>query len=227
MLEVKNLKKEYGKRQVLSNVNFTVNKGESLGLLGPNGAGKTSLLKLICGLLKPSDGRITFYNIAPDHIATIFEDQRFLGHISAVRNIDLFMQIVADTKSIDWNKIFVKYGLEHSKNTKYKFYSSGMKRKLDLMSIFISEHKSFYILDEPTNGLDIDSIIVFNLQIIELTERKDRTFIISSHHADELEKICDRFIIINGGKILADITKNEVLQSYGKLEAAYISIISK
>lgn len=226
MLTIKNLIKNYGNRQVIKNLNFTLNKGESLGILGPNGAGKTTLLKIICGLNKPSDGGIILNDMRPDQIATIFEDQRFLSHLSGFKNIKLFLESFPDTKKPDWNEFFFKYDLYDNKHIKYKFYSSGMKRRMDLMSIFINGNKALYILDEPTNGLDIDSIILFNQIVINIIKEKRGTFIISSHHADELVKICDRFLIINKGSLLAEIKKEELLQKYGSLENAYLSLVS-
>lgn len=224
MLDVKNVSKVYGRKQVLKNISFHLDKGESLGILGPNGAGKTTLLKIISGLISPSSGKVISKYGQSSQRGAIFDDQRFLNHLSGLTNIRLFMQSLTD-KDFDWDEAFAKYGLHDSKNVKYKFYSSGMKRRLDLMSIFI-EDKSFYVLDEATNGLDIDSVILFIKKVINLIVEESKTFIISSHRVAEMEKICDRFLILNEGRILKEIKKEEALLQYGSLENAYCSIIS-
>jgi ABC-2 type transport system ATP-binding protein len=225
MLEVKNLFKSYGKKQILKNVSFHLNKGESLGILGPNGAGKTTLLKVICGLIIPSSGTITFKHQPSIQMGAIFDDQRFLGHLSGLSNLKLFAHTLSNIKNVDWEEVFIKYGLHSSKHVKYKFYSSGMKKRLDLMSVFI-EPKSLYVLDEPTNSLDIDSIIIL-YQTVSGLLKENKTFIVSSHHVAEMEKICHRFLIMDKGSIILEIKKEDVLKNYGSLENAYCSHISK
>ncbi|HET8792443.1 MAG TPA: ABC transporter ATP-binding protein, partial [Nitrososphaeraceae archaeon] len=222
MIEIKNLSKIYKGKKILSNLSFSIKKGEVWGILGPNGAGKTTLLKIICGLVKPSEGQIVLNNINAKQIATIFEDHHFLRHLSGIKNMKLFLKSFHE-KKIDLQEEFKKYGLDESKQIKYKFYSSGMKKRLDLMSIFC-EDKLLYLLDEPTNTLDIDSIILFNLQVISL-KNNNKAFIVSSHHANELEKICSNFLLMNKGTVLCQMTKEETLQNFGSLENAYSAVI--
>lgn len=223
MIEIRNLSKEYGKKQVLNNINFSLNNGQVLGVLGPNGAGKTTLLKIICGLVKPSNGQVILNGARPDQIATIFEDQRFLGHLSGLKNMKLFLSMYGEELRLD--ERFQKFGLEHSKKVKFKVYSSGMKRRLDLMSISVNG-KRLYLLDEPTNALDIDSMISFNQQVISL-KNEGKSLLIASHHALELEKICDSFLLIDRGVVVAEMSKEELLGSFDSLETAYRSIIRK
>jgi ABC-type multidrug transport system ATPase subunit len=222
MIELKNVSKQYGSKPILNNISFSLHQGEVLGILGPNGAGKTTLLKIICGLTKPSAGRVFLNGIVPAQIATIFEDQRFLGQLSGVKNIMLFMSSIGE-KEFSLEKKFEQYGLAKSKRLKYKVYSSGMKKRMDLMSVFVSR-KRLFLLDEPTNGLDIDGMIAFNHQVISL-RNEGKSFIICSHHAVELEKICDVFLLIDRGTVVSQMGKQELLRNFNSLEGAYRSMI--
>jgi ABC-type multidrug transport system ATPase subunit len=223
MLEVINLSKSYGKKNILQDVSFHLHQ-ECLGLLGPNGAGKSTLLKIICDLVKPSEGSIVLSGIQRSEIATVFEEHRFLDHLSGLQNVNLFLNTIPGAGKPYWPTTFDRFGLSDSKNVKYKFYSSGMKRRLDLMSVLLA-NKQLFLLDEPTNALDINSIIAFSDEIIAL-KKQGKAFIISSHHAGELEKVCDRFLIINKGRILVSMKKEEMLNIYETLEKAYLSILS-
>jgi ABC-type multidrug transport system ATPase subunit len=224
VIEVRNLSKQYGKKPILKGISFSLNEGEVLGILGPNGAGKTTLLKLICGLAKPTHGEVILNNISSHQIAAIFEDQHFLGQLSGIKNMKLFMSTMGE-KEFSLEKKFQEFGLAESKNVKYKVYSSGMKKRMDLMSIFVNR-KRLFLLDEPTNGLDIDGMIAFNQQVISL-KSEGRSFIIASHHALELEKICGLFLLIDRGSVVSQISKEELARNFGSLEGAYRSMIRK
>ena len=224
VIEIRNVSKHYGKKQILNKISFSLNQGEVLGILGPNGAGKTTLLKIICGLVKPSDGQVILNGLTPNQIATIFEDQRFLGQLSGMKNMKLFMSSIGE-KEFALEEKFEQFGLAESKDVRYKVYSSGMKKRMDLMSIFVSG-KRLFLLDEPTNGLDIDGMITFNQQVTYL-KNEEKSFIVASHHALELEKICDFFLLIDRGAIVSQISKEELVRNFDSLESAYRSMIRK
>jgi ABC-2 type transport system ATP-binding protein len=224
MVEAKNICKRYGKKLILNNISFSLDCGKAIGILGPNGAGKTTLLKIICGLTKSTSGQIELKEISRSQIVTILEDQHFFGHLSGIKNLEIYLDTSCN-KKFDLARQFNLYGLEESKKVKYKHYSSGMKKRLDLMSVFIDD-KQLYLLDEPTNALDIDSIISLNDQIVSL-KNKGKSFIICSHHAQELEKICDYFLLMHEGAVLETLAKQEVLQKFGSLENTYRSLIFK
>lgn len=224
MIQVRNVSKQYGKRPILSNISFSLNQVEVLGILGPNGAGKTTLLKIICGLTKPNDGQVILNGLASNQIATIFEDQRFLGQLSGITNMNLFLSTIGE-RELSLEKKFEQFGLAESKRVKYKVYSSGMKKRMDLMSIFVSG-KRLFLLDEPTNGLDIDGMIAFNQQVGSL-KNQGKSFVVASHHALELEKICDFFLLIDRGAVIAQMGKEELFNNFDSLEGAYRSLIHK
>lgn len=222
IIEVKQLNKLYQKAYILKDINFSLSEGKCLGILGPNGAGKTTLLKIICKLIRPTSGEVNFLKIVSKEIATIFDDQHFLNHLSGKKNIKIFMETVYG--NFDAHIDIQKYKLDNFGDKKYKLFSSGMKRKLDLASIFLNENKVLFLLDEPTNMLDIESIHTFNAKI-NFLKLQSKSFIIASHNAYELEKICDQFLFINKGIILCELSKKEVFTKFISLEAAYRSIL--
>jgi ABC-type multidrug transport system ATPase subunit len=201
-----------------------LNKGEILGILGPNGSGKTTLLKIICGLAKPSDGKVILNGLSSREIATIFEDQRFLGQLSGIKNMSLFLRTIGERK-LSLEKTFEQFGLGESMRVKYRVYSSGMKKRMDLMSVFVP-NKQLFLLDEPTNGVDIDGIIAFKEQILSL-RNEGKSFILSSHHATELERMCDFFLLIDRGTLIAQISKEQIANNFDSLEEAYRLLIQK
>jgi ABC-type multidrug transport system ATPase subunit len=222
VLELKNISKQYGRKPILDRISFSLHGGQVVGILGPNGAGKTTLLKIICGLTRPSSGEVILSGVARAQIATIFEDQRFLGQLSGLKNMTLFLNSIGE-KEFSLEKNFEQYGLAESKHVKYKVYSSGMKKRMDLMSIFVSG-KRLFLLDEPTNGLDIDGLIAFNHQVTAL-KNEGKSFVVCSHHALELEKISDLFLLIDNGTVVSQMGKEDLVRNFNSLENAYRSII--
>ena len=224
MLAVRNVSKQFSSKPVLNGISFSLKEGEVLGIVGPNGAGKTTLLKTICGLVKPTSGEVVLNGVTANQIATIFEDQRFLGQLSGIKNMKLFLSAIGEDE-LSLEKKFEQFGLAESKKVKYKLYSSGMKKRMDLMSIFVSG-KRLFLLDEPSNGLDIDGMIAFNQQVASI-KNEGKSFVIASHHSLELEKICDRFLLISGGTLIAQLSKDELFNDFDSLESAYRSLIPK
>lgn len=222
MLAVTNVAKQFGSKPVLTGISFSLKEGEVLGLVGPNGAGKTTLLKTICGLVKPTSGEVVLNGVTANQIATIFEDQRFLGQLSGIKNMRLFLSVIGEDE-LSLEKKFEQFGLAESKKVKYKLYSSGMKKRMDLMSIFVSG-KRLFLLDEPSNGLDIDGMIAFNQQVTSI-KNEGKSFVIASHHSLELEKICDRFLLIGRGTVISQMSKHELFNNFDSLEGAYRSLL--
>jgi ABC-2 type transport system ATP-binding protein len=186
--------------------------------------GKTTLLKTICGLAKPSNGRIILHGLNSHHIATIFEDQRFLGQLSGRKNMKLFLNTIGEREA-SLEKKFEQFGLRESMDAKFRVYSSGMKKRMDLMSVFVGG-KRLFLLDEPTNGLDIDGMIAFNEQVMSI-KKMGKSFILASHHALEMEKICDLFLLIDKGTVVSQMSKQELLNGFDSLESVYSSLIQK
>lgn len=211
-IEVKNLTKLYGEQKAIDNVTFTVNKGEIVGFLGPNGAGKSTTMKIITGYLQPDEGEAIVSGIAVkkqplEAKATIgylpeanplYYDQyvrEYLGFIADVHGVP------AKTKKERIEGVIQTVGLSLESNKKIGQLSKGYKQRVGLAAALIHDPQVL-ILDEPTTGLDPNQIVEIREVIKALGQNK--TVLFSSHILQEVEAICDRVIIINRGKLVAN-----------------------
>lgn len=209
---VENVTKRYGVQKAVDNVSFRVRTGEVLGFLGPNGAGKTTTMKAITCFLAPNEGDIQVGGISirdnPDEI------KKNIGYLpennplySDMPVID-YLYFVASLHQIPRNKIKERIiemvhlcGLEGEKHKKINELSKGYKQRVGLAQALIHDPKVL-VLDEPTSGLDPNQI----MEIRDLIRKigREKTVILSSHILAEVEATCDRILIINKGKIVAD-----------------------
>ena len=222
---VENLTKKYGAQRAVDNISFRVKTGEILGFLGPNGAGKTTTMKAIVTYLTPNEGDIHVGNFSihqnPDEI------KKMIGYLpennplySDMPVID-YLKFVAELQGIEKAKIKDKIlemiticGLEGEKHKKIGELSKGYKQRVGLAQALIHDPQVL-VLDEPTAGLDPNQIV----EIRELIKKigREKTVILSSHILAEVEATCDRILIINKGKIVADGTSKDLRkQSEGR-----------
>lgn len=186
MLTINNLTVSYGKKIVLERLQLNLEFAKIHGLVGLNGAGKTTLLNTLYGF-KSKDSGLILYNDLPLKriVVSYLETENFYySNITGKEYLSLFQRLTNDYNLDDWNKIF-KLPLDQLIDS----YSTGMKKKLVLMAI-LKQDKEIVILDEPFNGLDIESSKVLSLIIARLKE-KGRTIIITSHILESLTNICD------------------------------------
>ena len=244
-IEVKNLTKIYGEQKAIDNVTFTVNKGEIVGFLGPNGAGKSTTMKIITGYLQPDEGEAIVSGIAVKKQplqakATIgylpeanplYYDQyvrEYLGFIADVHSVP------AKIKKERIEGVIQTVGLSLESNKKIGQLSKGYKQRVGLAAALIHDPEVL-ILDEPTTGLDPNQIVEIREVIKTLGQNK--TVLFSSHILQEVEAICDRVIIINRGKLVANdklsnlrqqVSNNNLLRVTFKepLEAAWLERLS-
>lgn len=205
ILELKNISKEYNDYKALDNVSFSLNEGEIVGLIGPNGAGKTTLMRIIVGLTKQYDGEINL--IDNTSIGCVIETPSFYPYMTGYENL----KYLAELNDVSAEKVMETIellGLKEALNKKVKGYSLGMRQRLGIAAALLREPK-LLILDEPTNGLDPTGIHELRSYIKDIAVKKGITVLISSHILSELEKICDKAIIIKHGKIidLLDVNK--------------------
>lgn len=216
VLKCENLEKRVGKNILVENINFTINKGDVVGFIGANGAGKTTTIKLILGLIKLTKGKVLIngFDIKKDFIRAIEK----VGAI--VETPDLYMylsgydnlKITANNyKNISKDRIYEVakiVGLENRIKDKVSTYSLGMRQRLGIAEAIINSPE-LLILDEPTNGLDIEGVIEVRNLIKDLSEKKDIAILISSHNLPEIENVCNRIIAIKNGKLILDNTLEE------------------
>ncbi len=206
-IKVRNINKFINDRKILDNINFDIYEGEIVGLVGPNGAGKSTLLKIMSGLYPYHDGIVEYFGIdlknnfekAMSLVGTLIESPDLYKNLSGKDNLELFKSMF---KGVDENRVkeIVKIvEMEKHLGKKFKTYSLGMKERLGIAASLINKPK-ILILDEPTNGLDPVGIKkIMNL----LKGMKNTTILISSHMLSEIEKLCDKIIFINDGKIIS------------------------
>ena len=207
VLEVNNLKKTIGKREIIKGVSFEINSGEIFGFLGPNGAGKTTTIRMLVGLIKPTDGEIKIcgYDLKRDtskalkEVGAVVENPELYKYLSGRENL---MQIAIIRKiSKEQVEATIKLvGLENRIDDKVRKYSLGMKQRLGLAASLLSRPK-LLILDEPTNGLDPSGILDFREVVQKAAREIDMAVFVSSHILSEVQNLCDKVAFINDGVI--------------------------
>lgn len=209
-ITVNNLTKNYGAQKAVDDISFTVNKGEIVGFLGPNGAGKSTTMKIITGYLPASAGSTTVCGIPV--IENSNETKKKIGYLPEANPLyyDMYVREYLDfitnihtvkNKKEKIEEVIKTVGLTVEANKKIGQLSKGYKQRVGLAAALIHDPEVL-ILDEPTTGLDPNQII----EIRELIKKlgADKTVLFSSHILQEVQAICDRVVIINKGKIVAD-----------------------
>ena len=217
ILECKNLSKAYGNKTALSHINLTLESGRIIGLLGPNGSGKTTLIKLLNGLLTPSEGELyvnqTPIGIETKKIISYLPDQTYLNGSMRIREIIRFFKDFYEdfdvTKAYDMLK---KLNIEPT--AKLKTMSKGTKEKVQLILI-MSRRAKLYVLDEPIAGVD-PAARDYILNTILNNYAEDATIIISTHLISDIENILDEVIFIKDGQISLTSSVDKIREENGK-----------
>ncbi|HEY6956309.1 MAG TPA: gliding motility-associated ABC transporter ATP-binding subunit GldA [Flavisolibacter sp.] len=209
-VEVRGLTKIYGEQRAVDNISFKVNEGEIVGFLGPNGAGKSTTMKMITGYLEPTAGDVSVSGInvkkapldakkrigyLPESNALYYDMyvREYLGFIADVHSINNKQQAI--------NNVIEQVGLTPESKKRVGQLSKGYKQRVGLAAALLHDPEVL-ILDEPTSGLDPNQIVEIRNVIKE--QGKNKLVLFSSHILQEVEAMCDRVIIINKGKIVAD-----------------------
>ncbi len=207
-VKVINISKTFESQKALDKVSFEIEKGEIVGFLGPNGAGKSTLMKIITGYTKASEGEIFICesNIETDRINA----QRKIGYLPENNPLYLEMYVkeylnfcasIHNTSKVEVESVMNKVGLLPESHKKIKQLSKGYKQRVGIAAA-LQHNPDVLILDEPTTGLDPNQLLEIRNLIKEVG--KDKTVLFSTHIMQEVEAICDRVILINKGKIIAD-----------------------
>jgi ABC-2 type transport system ATP-binding protein len=215
ILEAVELTKDYGDHRVLDAVNFSLKQGETVGFVGPNGSGKTTTIKLLLGLITPTSGSVTIcgtdlhkdFENAISHTRGFVETPSFYPYLSGWDNLLLSLRMYPAARKDELEHLVETFGLSGRIKDRVFKYSMGMKQRLALCNALIGSPE-ILLLDEPTNGLDVDGVFEFRDTIRTISREHDVAILISSHILSELEKICDRAIIISKGKIIGNMDLN-------------------
>ena len=206
MIKVENLSKQFGKTEVLHQVNVSFAKGQIHGLIGRNGSGKTMLLKCICGFVPATSGTITVQGKVvgkdidiPKNIGIIIETPGFLPGYSAYKNLKFLADISGKADKQAVKDAIKKVGLDPELKRHVGKYSLGMRQRLGLAQA-IMEDPDILLLDEPMNGLDNEGVEEMRKFLLELKEQ-GKTIIIASHSKEDIEVLCDTVSEMDKGRL--------------------------
>ena len=213
VFEAKGLTKRYGRQTALNGIDLTIYKGDICGFIGKNGAGKTTLMRIATGLSMPTEGTCSTFGDqtlnANERMGCLIDYPSFFSDLSAKDNLKYYciQKGITDLSKIDRALERVKLGDTGKK--KYKNFSLGMKQRLGI-AYAIMDDPEFLILDEPVNGLDPIGISDMRDLFVDLNENHNTTILLSSHILVELYNLATRFVFIDNGRIIKDITKKEL-----------------
>ena len=222
MLEVCGLTKKFNGLAAVENVSFTLRPGEILGYVGPNGAGKSTTVKMIIGLLEPSEGQILFRgkSIIDDlpgfqsSIGYVPEEPQLYPHLSGWEFLELVGRLRGLPREILESKIdgFLSlFSLRDDANCPVSAYSKGMRQKI-LLSAALIHNPELLILDEPLSGLDVTTALVLR-DLLQALAAQGRMILYSSHVLDVLEKVCSEVLILFRGHVAAHDTIERLRES--------------
>ena len=208
MIEIKDLSKHYGTKQVLKDINISFKKGRIYGIVGENGSGKTTLFRCIAGLEKYKGDITSDFVQLKNHLGLLFTEPYFFTRITGKE----YIQLLLNVRNIKISNIETRNIFDLPLNQYASTYSTGMKKKLALTGILLQENDCF-VLDEPFNGVDIQSNIII-AEIIDRLKKLGKTIIISSHIFSTLAETCDEIYLLKKGELIKRVFK----QDFDKLE---------
>ena len=239
VLKVSNLCKKIGKKEILKNVSFELDKGEILAFIGPNGAGKTTTIKCILGLQKIDSGSVLIndYDIKKDFVnaikkvGAIVESPDVYLYLTGYENLKMQASYYKDIKEEELTRVIKLVGLQNRINDKVSKYSLGMRQRLGI-AISLLNFPNLLILDEPTNGLDPEGIKELR-ELLQNLAQSGVAILISSHNLSELESFCNKVCIISKGQILAvksitdikNISENKYIILAYRVENLYVCTV--
>jgi ABC-2 type transport system ATP-binding protein len=207
ILEVSQLSKKYGTRAAVDDVTFKLEAGEVVGFLGPNGAGKTTTMRMIAGLIKPSNGSVRLMGEAVPgkalrNMGAMIEEPSFYPYLSGRDNLRYAAKLHGNIGEDRISNVLELTGMTGRASDRVAKYSQGMRQRLGLARALLPNPK-FLMLDEPANGLDPEGIAELR-DVVRSFGQQGITVLVSSHILSEVEKFAPRVLIINKGKLLRD-----------------------
>jgi len=227
LIVVKNLVKQFGDFTAVNGINFSVKQGESFGLLGPNGAGKSSTMRIIGATSQRTSGEVLILGKDPEqagpqiraHLGVVPQQDNLDEELTCAENLYIYGRYFGLPKIAVKNKLdeLLEFAqLLDKKNSKVKSLSGGMKRRLTIARALVSD-PDILMLDEPTTGLDPQARHILWDRLFRLKE-KGVTLLITTHHMDEAEQLCDRLMVMDKGEIMAEGSPSELIKKYSTKE---------
>ncbi|MBN8506777.1 MAG: ABC transporter ATP-binding protein [Burkholderiales bacterium] len=215
LLSAQDLRKAYGERQAVDSVSLQLRAGELLALLGPNGAGKSTTLSMLCGLLKPDAGQLAMAGggVSAQRIGLVPQEIALFEELSAARNVALFGALYGLTRAQLHERVprvLAQVGLAERAQDRAATFSGGMKRRLNIACALVHAPE-LLLLDEPTAGVDPHSRNAI-FDTLEALKRDGMALIYTTHYMEEAERLADRIVIVDHGRVVADGTLAGLLQ---------------
>jgi len=224
-VKIANLKKSYGKVKALRGISFEIAKGEIFGFLGPNGAGKSTAMNVLLGLLQPTSGSSSILGessseLSPEtrrKIGVVFEYNNLYRDLTGRENLEFYASLYqVERKRI--GQLLELLSLAESADRRLETYSKGMKQRLLLLRALLADPE-ILILDEPTGGLDPQSVEIIH-QVVEDFRSANRTVFLASHFMAEVERLCSRIAFLNQGEIVTIAPPDFLKKYYGQKSIA-------
>lgn len=212
VIEVRGLTRRFGRTTAVDRVEFNVNEGEIFGFLGPNGAGKTTTVRMLTGVLKPTDGTATIHGhdicrealLSRAHMGVVPEQANVYVDLSVWQNVMLMAElhgVPRRERTESGERLLESLGLADRRKHKARTLSKGLRQRLMLCSALVTQPEILF-LDEPTSGLDVQSARLIR-EIVRERNREGLTVFLTTHNMDEAEEVCARLAIIDKGRIAA------------------------
>jgi ABC-2 type transport system ATP-binding protein len=233
VIEINHLKKSYGTKIAVNNLNLNVKEGEIYGLIGPNGAGKSTTIDCLLGIKKKDEGHVSILNMDPKEdrkelfakIGVQFQSTTYPDLINVKEICQMMSSLYTDT--VDYTQLLEQFGLADKANQRVASLSGGERQKLSVLISLLNKPK-LIILDELTTGLD-PSARREVWQLLKVLQKKGLTILLTSHYMDEVAFLCDYVMIIKDGVTVAEGTVPELKSLYNSdnLEEVYLSLVGE
>lgn len=226
IVQLQNISKTIGGKQLIQQLNIDLYPGQITGFLGPNGAGKTTTIRMMTGLMRPTEGKVIIdglslqdnYEEAISKVGVIVENPEMYKYMTGYKNLLHFARMHKNVTKERIQEVVKQVGLEKRINEKVSTYSLGMRQRLGLAQALLHRPK-FLILDEPTNGLDPAGIREFRMYLRKIAAEEGVSVFVSSHLLSEIELMCDRVAVIQNGKLIDIRDINVETSSFYYIEA--------
>ncbi|MGL5749076.1 MAG: ABC transporter ATP-binding protein [Paraclostridium sp.] len=219
IIEIKELKMQFGEKEVLKGINLSIDKGIIIGYIGPNGAGKSTTVKILLGLINGYSGQVKIFG--NDISDTSMNYRSKIGYVPEVTEVyetltaKEYLTFIGQLYDMDYDECDTKaqklmniLGIDHAYESRLSSFSKGMKQKVSIISSLLHDPEIIF-LDEPLSGLDTNSVMIIK-EIISNLKKEGKTIFYSSHIMEVVEKISDRIIVLNNGNIVADGNFEEI-----------------
>lgn len=227
IVQIDHVTKKYKERTVLDDVSLSIWTGDIIGLLGGNGAGKTTLMRAIAGSIPVDSGEISFSGERrTQDVGTLIENPNIYTDMSGIENLRYFGRLFGVEDEAVYESLLHQMGLAEAGKKLAGRYSFGMKQRLGIAVAMLGDPR-LLILDEPLNGLDVQGMQDLEERLWAMHEDRSIGILISSHVIGELVKLCNRYLVMDHGRICMECTREELLQQAGSEEAVEDYIITR